>query len=135
VAWCHIRLAQANGLHRRWPTLLQSLGDFGVAGTALVILRQGHQSPLASAGVWLLPPTLLAVAVPSAILELASGLTARHAALRPEARLPSRAMYLFAMSRAVSLMALLAWLIWLAMRAEPALKAPRSSPSHKGAAP
>jgi hypothetical protein len=116
VTWCHVCLAQTSGLARRWPTLLQSLGDLGVAIAALAILRQGHQSPLASAGAWLLPPALLAVAVPSAALALASGLGVRRLALPSQQRSPSRATSLFVMLRAGSLVGLLALLVWLAMR-------------------
>jgi hypothetical protein len=131
VVWCHVRLAQMSSLTRRWPTLLQALGDFGVAIVTLVILRQGHESPLASAGVWLLLPALLAVAVPSAVLEFARSLVARHHEALPEPGSPGRATYLFVMLRAASLIALLASLAWLAMQGRMIAKIAPLSPRDK----
>jgi hypothetical protein len=75
VAWLHWRLAREARQGRFTPArqlVLNAVSDLLVAAFAWFILREGHRSPVALAGVWLIPPTLLSIAAPSTLVLLAS---------------------------------------------------------------
>jgi hypothetical protein len=75
AAWLHWRLTCEASEGRRTQAkqlILNAVSDLLVAAFAGFILREGHKSPVALAGLWLIPPTLLAVAAPSALVLLAS---------------------------------------------------------------
>ena len=109
TAWLHWRLrAPAAPSRMTWQAIL----DLLVAAMTGVILKQGHLSPVAFAGLWTIPPVLLALALPSALVLLLAARIARS----------QQAESLTAMRlRTATGMVLLLALGWLATRPVPVI--------------
>lgn len=69
TAWLHASLARRG----RWLIGAGRLGlhavlDLAIAAFTVVVIFQGHESAVASSGLWAVPPALLAVSLPSAVV-------------------------------------------------------------------
>jgi len=98
TAWLHWRLrfpAASRGL--AW----QALQDLCLAAVATAILIQGHESPISRAGLWAIPPVLLALAVPSALVLLDA------ARIAPQGQAENSAITRFRSAMAIALLACL----------------------------
>jgi hypothetical protein len=122
TAWLHWRLRLAATPCRMAG---QAVLDLLVAAMAGFILNQGHLSPLALAGLWTIPPVLLALGVPSGVALLTVAWMARHE--QGKRSVVTRL-------RTTIAIALILTLAWMAMRPRPVIasnpvEAPfRSSP-------
>jgi hypothetical protein len=110
TAWLHASAARARrplyvGAGR---LRLHAATDLAIGALAVVVLFQGHESPVARAGLWAIPPALLAISIPSAIVL---GQAARTS--QPPASESSRVR--FDWLRIVISAALLVLLGWIAM--------------------
>jgi hypothetical protein len=72
TAWLHAKIARSPG--ESWMSKRRMISraavNLLVAAVAGAILLQGHRSPFAVAGLWVVSPTLLAVGVPSGVALL-----------------------------------------------------------------
>src|SRR5882724_7695658 len=89
TAWLHLAIARQRSrplAPQPGRAALHAVTDLLVAASATAVLLQGHRSPLALAGLWAVPPALLAISAPSAVLLLAVAYRKRPAAHAPQQR-------------------------------------------------
>jgi len=69
TVWLHASLAHsARWLISAGRLRLHAVLDLAIAALAVVVIFQGHQSAVASVGLWTIPPALLAVSLPSSVV-------------------------------------------------------------------
>jgi hypothetical protein len=70
TAWLHVSAARSRRpLYVAAGRLrLHAITDLAIGALAVVVLFQGHESPVARVGLWAIPPALLAISIPSAIV-------------------------------------------------------------------
>jgi hypothetical protein len=120
TAWLHLRLARSRSMEQVASRRLfeNALCDLAVAVIAAVLLLKGHTLRLALAGLWIVPPTLLAAAVSSAGLLLYATLSARG---QPSAPAPRRFPVTWLDWRTASLLAMIVALVLLERQPLPEL--------------
>jgi hypothetical protein len=108
TAWLHVSAARSRRpFHVAAGRLrLHASTDLAIGALAVVVLFQGHESPLALAGLWAIPPALLAISIPSAVVL---GLASR--ASKPPASTSSRVeLDWLRIAISVALLGLLGWI-------------------------
>ena len=81
TAWLHLAIARQRSrplAPQPGRAALHAVTDLLVAASATAVLLQGHRSPLALAGLWAVPPALLAIGIPSALLLAAAAFREQH---------------------------------------------------------
>ena len=109
TVWLHwrLRLVETPG-----QIAEQAILDLIVAAMAGILLSQGHLSPLALAGLWMIPPVLLALGAPSGVALLTVAWMTRHE--------PGKRSVATRLRTAIAI-ALILTLAWLAMRPRPVI--------------
>jgi hypothetical protein len=69
TAWLHVSFARSrHPLLGAWRIGLHAVIDLAISALSVVVLFLGHESGVAQAGLWAIPPALLAISIPSAVV-------------------------------------------------------------------